>query len=178
MTITVRDGWQSGSETAHAALLKRVHRKSDAPVDRGMASIGAFLPLYRASARNRQGTIRLGKPRLSEWLATATIGDRPACVRLKQRRSGWRYTGLVDGPLPSKLFKAAVRAEEVFNDDARNFEPRVLDIPALRTCALWLFTPRRSRFIDLGHQAPSSDLEIVKTLDELVSRRLKAAMAR
>jgi hypothetical protein len=81
----------------------------------------------------------------------------------RARRWGWRYL-LIDtgsaadvndkaefhsishGELPARLMEACERASAMFEQRPEQFEPRILEIPALYVVTLWIFGPEQTFF--------------------------------
>ena len=151
-----------GREILHRALRKRFHRRPAVTMPRGIAQTGTPMPAYRLTRRAAAQAKPLSRAREVGWRYPVLVGGTPCLACLRNSSYGLQYGGMGEGILPQRLFEAAALAVKELDSIEGRFQPRLLEIPALRLFALWLFAPRRaSRFIVLvAGYGSSSTLKI------------------
>lgn len=153
MTIVARPEPAGARKAAHAALAQRMHWARIMPSLRGKPQIGAPIPLYRISAASVACDGGLTRARRIGWRLPIVGGETEALLNLLAQQGVPRYAGITEGIIPRRLVLAAATAEGQLHRLAERFEPRLLELPALRLYALWLHARSgKSRFIPLSHE--------------------------
>lgn len=165
-----------GRDIVNTALSQRSHRARHLPVLRGSPQTGAPLPVYLINRDEALFPDPLSAAKLIGWKYPIVGGDSAGLAFLLITPDGLKFAGISHGPLPNRLLDAAVLADNHLESLAEEFEPRLLEIPALHIHALWLFCAERENvFISLmdGQPPASSALQIENSIRSRISQRLK-----
>lgn len=160
-------------------------------------ALAVRLPLNHATISTVGGDLQVGGPLPFYHLA---LDQLPLDNALDHAiRTGWRYpaivanaTGLVDirgsegtnsavfggllyGVVAERLIKAAVLAEGALANKPEEYEPRLLDVPALSFLALWLRSSQGDWFISLLEGEPPSSAALQLVREVLPQLRARAA---
>jgi hypothetical protein len=165
-----------GRDIVNTALSQRSHRSQHLPALGGSPQTGAPLPVYLLSRDEALLPDPLSAARLIGWKYPIIGGDSPGLAFLLIAPDGLKFGGISHGPLPSRLLDAAVLADNHLESLAEEFEPRLLEIPALHIYALWLFHAERENFFVslMDGQPPGSvSLRIENNIQPRISQRLK-----
>ena len=159
-----------GREIVHAALSHRSHRGQYLPALCGSPQTGAPLPVYVISCDEALFPDPLGAAKLIGWKYPIVGGDSAGLAFLLITPDGLKFAGISHGPLPGRLLEAAVVADKHLESVAEEFEPRLLEIPALHIYALWLFRAEGENFfISLMDEDPSAS-SMLHTKNDIRSR--------
>ncbi len=164
-----------GRDIVHSALSQRSHRSQHLPALRGSPQTGAPLPVYLLSRDEALLSNPLSAARLIGWKYPIVGGDAPGLATLLIAPDGPKFAGITHGPLPSRLLDAAALADDHLESLAEEFEPRLLEIPALHICALWLFRAEGENFfISLMDEPPGEfSLQFENSIQTRISQKLK-----
>lgn len=156
------DGWQVTSE----AISTRTRR-----VEAGVSPLGGAshlaqpVPFYHLPLDKIDSNDPLAFATSTGWRYPIVGGDRPglADIRGDEGSTGSKFAGLSHGILAKRFLEASTLADTQLGDGAEEFEPRILDIPALGYAALWLLGQQSQRFISLleGNPPGTAPLQMV-----------------
>jgi hypothetical protein len=145
---------------------------ASAVADLAPAGLSAPHPVYTASAQHVIDGGVLAAAQLTGWRSIVSKDGQPVAA-LESDGS------VHQGPFVAGTVDAARVAEERFGGDARDFELRLLRIPAAYTVALWLHAPDDDVLIPLAPAPPSlrpnqpvSEAEFTAALQPLAQARL------
>jgi hypothetical protein len=177
MTIKGQIEPVGGRDIVNTALSQRSHRTEHLPALHGSPQTGAPLPVYLISRDEALSSDPLSEAKLIGW-KYPIVGGRSdgLAFLLRVAPTDLKFAGISHGPLPRRLLEAAVLADNHLGSLTEEFEPRLLEIPALHIYALWLHrAERKNVFISLmdGQPPASSKLRIVNSIQSRISRRLK-----
>ena len=175
MPIKGQTGPPGGRDIVNTALSRRSHRAQYLPALRGSPQTGAPLPVYLISRDEALSPDPLGAAKLIGWEYPIVGGDSAGLAFLLITPDVPKFAGISHGPLPGRLLDAAVLADKHLESMAEEFEPRLLEIPALHIYALWLFRAEgESFFISLMDEHPpaSSMLQTENDIRSRISQRL------
>ena len=167
-----------GRDIVNDALRQRAHRAQQSPALRGSPQTGAPLPVYLLGREEALLSDPLGAAKLIGWKYPVIGGDSPGIASLLIAPDGLKFAGINHGPLPERLLDAAVLADRNLGPLEETFEPRLLEIPALRLYALWLFrNDRENFFVSLmdGQPPGSSKLQMEHDMLPRIGAALTAA---
>jgi hypothetical protein len=129
------------------------------------------MPLFvvRLDQIDQTDFIRYAKPVSWRYLI---LGDGPVAVaELKEgpQKQG-RFSTLIHGDLAARLAAATRSAEEKYGNSGIEYEPRILEIPALYITALWLHG-QKDAFFPMDPRSKSSEpiREDLEFLDHVVA---------
>lgn len=160
-------------EILHQALRQRLHRSRHLPSLRGSPQIGAPLPIYLLRAASLSPPVRLSQAKPIGWRYPILGGGAPGLATLLKERGSAKYAGLSHGPLARRIVEAASLIATK-TPSLESYSLRLLEIPALRTYALWLFAPRQaSWFVSLLDGRPPGTAEL--RLERSIRRRIVSA---
>jgi len=91
-------------------------------------------------------------------------GDSFAIALLVDGTDHLVYAGMSQGVIGKRLLDAASFAEDALAKVVKDYEPRLLEIPALRIYLLWLFSRGDSRFVVLSDRGTLGSDELATTL--------------
>jgi len=130
-----RGGARSASRGVESASLDIVR-----PSLAGAPQTGAPVPVYHLSLEQLSAEDPLQLATISSWLYPVVGGIRAGLARVREAVPGGaaRFSGLSHGIVAQRFMQAALLAEQSLAADAEDFEPRLLDVPALPFVALWL----------------------------------------
>ena len=163
-----------GRDIVNAALSQRQHL----PALLGSPQTGAPLPVYLLSRDEALLPDPLSAAKLIGWKYPIIGGDSAGLAFLLIAPDGLKFAGISHGPLAGRLLEAAVLADENLESVAEEFEPRLLEIPALHIYALWLFSAEREDvFISLmeGQPPDSFSLQVEHNIQPRISEKLKGS---
>ena len=178
MTIKTQVEPAGGRDIVHSALSQRSHRAKHFPSLSGTPQTGAPLPVYLLSRDEASLQNPLANAKLIGWKYPILGGDSVGLASLLITEDGLKFAGINHGLLSGRLLDAAVLADSKQGPLAKEFEPRLLEIPSLRIYALWLFcTGSENSFISLmdGHPPGSAKLRIVKSIRSRIRTALIAS---
>lgn len=167
---------------ARAAVLAAIRKLR--PKTRYIPSLGrgskfcAPLPVYRIAAKGAHASNPLAFARRVGW-RYPIVGARVAgLLLLAERRGEFHFGGLFEGHVAESLLGAASFAEHALEDSRLDYAARLLDIPSLQLCLLWLHSARReSRFVCfVGRFA--QDLEMEDSVKAIIDRAESATKGR
>ena len=147
-----------GRDIVNSALNERAQRGQQLPALRGSPQTGAAIPVYLVSRDEAALPEPLKAAKLVGWKYPVIGGDSPGIASLLAAPDGLKFAGINHGPLPERLLEAAVLAESSLGSREEVYEPRLLEIPALRIYALWLYRADQENFFIalLNGQPPGS----------------------
>jgi hypothetical protein len=94
----------------------------------------------------------------------------PGLGHLQRERGGLKFGGVSEGLFAQRLLDAAVFADERLTPITQVFKARILEIPSLRICALWLFSRRGiSQFVPLTDE-PSAGFTALHVVDSIKTK--------
>jgi len=163
-----------GRDIVNGALSERAQRGPQLPALCGVPQTGAALPVYLLSREEAALADPLQAAKLVGWKYPVIGGASPGIASLLAAPDGLKFAGINHGPLPERLLEAAVLAESNLGPLNEVFEPRLLEIPALRIYALWLYRDQENYFISLldGQPPGSSQLQ----MENGIAPRIGAAL--
>jgi hypothetical protein len=135
-----------GQDIVHTALSQRSHRGRHLPALRGSPQTGAPLPVYLLGCDEALRADPLSAAKLIDWKYPIAGGDSAGLAAFPTAPDGLKFAGISHGPLAGRLLDAAVLAENHLKSLAEEFEPRLLEIPALRytLCGYSILSARTS----------------------------------
>ena len=177
MPIKVQIEPVGGRDIVNTALSKRSHRSQHLPALRGSPKTGSPLPVYLLNQEEALLPDPLSAANLVGWKYPIIGGDSAGIAFLLKTSDGLKFGGISHGNLPKRLLDAAVIADNHLKSRTEEFEPRLLEVPALRIYALWLFCDVRDDiFISLmGSQQGSFKVQIENTIQPRISVALASA---
>ena len=165
-----------GREIIGDALRRRLHRAQHLPALQGSPQIGAPLPVYHLGRAEASLSNALLAARMIGWRYPIVGGGSPGLAYLREESGRLAYAGLSHGPVPERLLDAADLASDNFGASVQKFEPRLIEIPSLRLCALWLCGPEGQNFyvvLEDGQRMGAGLLQIERS----IKPRIDAALA-
>jgi hypothetical protein len=165
-----------GRDIVNTALSQSSYRSQYLPALRGSPQTGTPLSVYLLSRDEALLPDPFSAARLIGWKYPIIGGDSPGLAFLLIAPDGLKFAGISHGPLPNRLLDAAVLANNHLESLVEEFEPRLLEIPALRIYALWLFRAEGENiFISLmdGQPPGSFRLQIENNIKARISQKLK-----
>ena len=156
------------------ALNRRSHRAHDLPALKGSPQISAPLPVYTLGRDGAATPDPLTEIRMVGWKYLIVGEDGVGLAELADSASGPEFCGISHGVMPQRLLDGAKIADKQLAPKREEFQARILEIPALRICALWLVGPS-NYFVSLldGHPPGTSPL----VLETDIRPRISAALA-
>lgn len=110
------------------------------------------------------------------WLYPIVSGESVHLVSVRKQVDGLTFAGISQGALGYRVLEAAALAEQAVRKREQTFEPRILEIPALRLICLWLCGRKtRSLYISLLEGSPS--VEAPLRIERSIAARLAALPA-
>jgi hypothetical protein len=175
-----------GREIVYTALGRRLHRAQHLSALRGSPQIGAPLPIFLLDHAEASLEDPLSAARLVGWRYPIVGGASPGLAYLREDAGDLKFAGIADGQLPERLLEAAVLADDNFGSRPERFQPRLLEIPSLRICGLWLCGSERHNFFILlenGQRRGSWPLQIERSIQPAITTalaglRLRSSAAR
>lgn len=175
MAIVVKAEPAGARYIIHDALARRRHRAHHLPALRGAVRVGTPLPIYVLDHREAYRGASLAAARRVGWRYPIIGGASPGFAMLNDEAGRLSFAGVGHGRLAERLLQAAVLAEDNLAARDESYEPRLLEIPSLRLCALWLHGPQDFFIVLVDGQRPAvADLQ----LERDIGRRIVAAAAR
>jgi hypothetical protein len=158
----------------HHALGQRSHRAHHLPALNGSPEISSPLPVYVLSRDGAEKPDPLAEVRIVGWKYLVVGGDDLGLASLVDGVNGPEFGGISHGVMPQRLLSGARLVDEQLGPKQEELQARILDIPALRICALWLVGPT-NYFVSLldGHPPGTS----VLVLETDIRPRIAAALA-
>jgi hypothetical protein len=180
MTIRNQPEPTGGRDIIHAALSARLPQtRSLRAAKVGAVQTGHPLPVYVLTRQDAQLPDPLARATLAGWSYPIVGGQEPGLASLSGTPDTPHFSGTTEGSLPQRLLEAAELAERQLADDPEVYEPRLLDMPALRMFCLWLKGPR-DRFVQLlgGQPAGSAPLTMENDIGPAIHAALAASAVR
>jgi hypothetical protein len=141
----------------------------------GAPQTGSALPIY-VITRDEAGTPDpLAEAKLTGW-RYPIVGAEPGLASLAGDAEQPHFAGISHGTLPQRVLDAATLAEAVLGSEVEHFEPRLLEIPALRIYCLWFKGEQTDRFISLMDGQPPGTEPL--TIEQEIVPRIKSALSR
>jgi hypothetical protein len=120
---------------------------------------------------------------MTSWCYPVIGGINPGLADIREGKDGnaASFGGLSHGILAQRFIQASLLAEQGLAASPEDFEPRLLDVPALQFAALWLHGLVEEYFVSLldGHPPGTAPLklvnEIVSDLRDRAATRLNRA---
>jgi hypothetical protein len=160
----------------HDALARLRTRAQHLPALNGSPQTGAPLRHYVLSAVAASHPDPLSAATHVGWQYPVVGGAAPGFASVYEEPGGLKFSGLSHGALPERLMEAAVLAEDTLKSQLEEFEPRLLQSPALRISALWLCGKGGANFfivLDNTQQSGAWPLQIERN----IQARIDAALA-
>jgi hypothetical protein len=166
MAIKAHAGPSDGRSVMEDALSRRARNRTHFATPLGGAPQSASpLPFYFLGIDALKAPDPLQAARIKGWRYPILGGIKAglAAVRSPAGSGPSEFAGLTHGLLVDRLLQACLLAEQALGTSAEQYQPRLLDVPALQYAALWLEAPTRRQFIALlqGRPAGSAPLELV-----------------
>ncbi len=185
MAIVVQAEPAGARDMVHAALAQRANRAGTLDALRGAPQTAVPLPVYVLGAADAALADPLAAATRVGWRYPVVGGAAPGLAYLREDAAGLTFAGLSHGAVVGRLLDAAVLAEDNLGARPENFEPRLLEIPALRLCALWMRGAAGSNFfITLldGERPIAGPLQLERSIQPrvaaaLAGRRIRARRA-
>lgn len=141
----------------------------------GAPQTGSPVPVHYLSLVALADQHPLMSTTVTSWLYPVIGGVRPGLADIRENAgtAGPSFGGLSQGILAARFIDACVLAEKSLAALEEEFEPRLLDAPALQFAALWLHGSNTEHFISLldGKPPGSAPLRIVSdVVPDLQSR--------
>jgi hypothetical protein len=163
------------TDIVHAALVSRLQRAQHLPALQGSPQTGTPLPSYVLDRVEASRDAPLSAARRVGWRYPIVGGASPGLATLIGEQQGLTFAGVSHGPLAERLMQAATLVEDNLGSKQEQFEPRLLEIPSLRICALWLYGGSQNFFVVLvdGQRPGEPELQ----LERDIQPRIAAALA-
>jgi hypothetical protein len=174
MTITRKAEHPNARRVLYASLARRTHYARHIKALRDTAQVSAPLPVYRLGfkASSRPHPLRNARLKGLDYLITG--GESAGLAHLSVSRGEFTFAGITDGPAAHILLDAANLADGRLQPLERAFEARILEIPALRIHALWLYCRGGgSQFVDFRAVGAGATVESLSEIE----RRIASAHA-
>jgi hypothetical protein len=181
MTIVAHAEPAGGREIVHHELGERLQRARDISALRGSLQTAGPLPVYVIDAEKVADSKRLSRARMVGWRYPIIGGPSPGLAHLIGEAQNLKFVGISHGQIPARLLDAAVLAEKKLGSLKEKYEPRILEIPSLRLCALWFHGARgRDNFVVLvdGQEPSTAPLRIEPSIEARTSAALAALRRR
>ncbi len=111
----------------------------------GPLGLSSPIPVYSTGARDIIGEQLLGAARLTAW-RTIVSGDDEA-AGMAEAGADMNLSQVQKAPFVAGMVEAVQQAEQRFASDNRNYELRLLRIPAVYAVALWLHADDADVFV-------------------------------
>jgi hypothetical protein len=156
-----------------------MHRAEDLPSLKGSPKIGTPLPNYILDPGDVSRSSPLAAARRVGWKYPVVDGAAPGLATLVEKAGTLAYTGINHGISAERLIDAAILADDNLRSTVDEFEPRILEIPALRLYALWLYGVQ-SFFVVLadGGRPGPGPLQLERDIGPHVAAALRARRIR
>jgi hypothetical protein len=172
-------GPPNGHQVMQRALAYRVPQTANimsTPLG-GAPQTGSPIPVYHLPLAQLKDSDPLASAKLTCWSYPVIGGMRPGLADIRENSvdGTTSFAGLSYGILATRFLEASVLAEHSLNAADEEFEPRLLDVPALRFAALWLHGSSTDHFIPLLEGSPpgSAPLKLVaNVVADLQSRAI------
>jgi len=159
---------------AHQSLQGRLGELDTANVKE--LRVGRPLPIYGMQGFSISGDAgALAGAYQKGWCLPIQEGRRPGIATIWGVSHAYEYGGTSFDEFASRLFRAAVLAEQSLHEVEITLEPRLLSLPMIHFSALWL-AGKNNLFVTLAHPRTTSRLRL--TLDEDPVHTLLDAVAR
>ena len=136
---------------------------------RGNPQTGSPVPVYHLTLEQTQGQKPVAGARMTRWLYPVIGGFHPGLADIRDSNDGLtRFAGLSHGILAKRFLEASLFAEQALEDEPESFQPRLLEVPALRFAALWLRGPMTEHFVSLLEGRPPGTTPL-KLVNDIVS---------
>ncbi|SCX57583.1 hypothetical protein [Nitrosospira sp. Nsp1] len=176
MTIKSYQGPSDGLTVMAAALAARAPAKTAAFSPLGGAShAGGPVPFYHLSLDNLQNDTALEQSVQTGWRYPVLGSSKAGLVDIRgeEGAKGASFGGLSHGIVTERFLEASALADKQLAGSAEEYEPRLLDVPALNFIALWLVGSRQHWFVPLleGQPPGSASLQMLPTILPLLRSR-------
>lgn len=106
----------------------------------GAPQTGSPVPVYHLPLDRLQDSDPLAAVTLTSWRYPVIGGLHPGLADIREGQDGRTasFGGLSHGILADRFMLASMLAEQELAGQPEEFEPRLLDVPALQFAALWL----------------------------------------
>jgi hypothetical protein len=134
----------------------------------GAPQAGSPVPVYHLPLDRLHDPDPIAAATLTGWrypvAGAADVGL--ADIRENPLDGSTRFGGLSFGLLVERFIEASAMAEKMLAAASEEFEPRILDVPALRFAALWLRGPDTEHFVSLleGRPPGTAPLTLVSSI--------------
>lgn len=176
MTIKPHNGPLSGRKVMQRALLQRLPQAPQfgTPTGGGMQT-GSPIPVYLLAPHRLVDSKPLDWAELTSWRYPVVGAAEASMAEIREGRNGvCDFAGLSRGLLSKRVFDAADLAERSLAAHPTVYEPRLLEVPALRFVALWLFSGEDQLFIPLLEGTPPGSAPLIMVDDVIVLLRARA----
>lgn len=165
MTIKSHAGPIDGRAVMQQALATRVPQAEmfSTPLG-GAPQTGSPVPFYHLSLDALTEPNPLEFATMTGWQYPVVGGIDPGLADIRDVPDGpSSFAGLSHGLLAQRFIQASLLAEQALAAQAEEYQPRLLDIPALQFAALWLYGTTTSYFVSLldGRPAGTAPLKLV-----------------
>src|SRR5260221_9132569 len=173
MTIKRHDGPSDGRLVVGSALAKRFGRHAKLSPLGGAAQTGSPLPFYHLGLDDAARSSPLQFAKRTGWRFPVVGGDTPGLVIVSEQQTNSKFEGLSYGVVAQRLIQASNIADQELGSHKEQYEPRLLDVPALHFVALWLAGPN-DVFIPLldGNPPGTAPLSIVGDFEARIQAEL------
>ena len=152
MAIKANTGPIAGREVMHRELAARAPQAATFSTPLGGApQAGSPIPVYHLSMERLNDRDPLAEATITSWRYPIVGGIQVGFADIRASEDGATATfgGLSHGIFSERFIQASLLAERTLADRQEDFQPRLLDMPALQFAALWLHGDRTQYFISL-----------------------------
>ena len=177
MTIKRLDGPPDGQKVMMRELGKRIPAAARFATPLGGApQAGSPVPFYHLGLEDLTKQSPLSKATVTGWRFPIVGGIHPGLAIIAGMADGSSSTfeGLSHGLIAARFIQAALLANEKLGSDVAEYEPRLLDVPALQFAALWLHG-QKNWFIPLLEGRPLGTAPLAMVSSILPDLRARAA---
>ena len=178
MTLKRFDGPPDGHKVVLQELGKRMPRAAQFATPLGGAPQACSpVPCYHLGLEDLKKRAPLGKAMVTGWRFPIVGGIHPglAIIRGLKDGSSSTFEGLSQGIIAARFVQAALLADEKLGAEVAEYEPRLLDVPALQFAALWL-AGKKNWFIPLLEGRPPGTSPLAMVPNILTDLRARAAI--
>ena len=176
MPIKSHVGPAGGTTTLQRALSARRPHAAVTPLG-GPPQAGAPIPVYHLGVADLANDAPLHRAAHTGWRYPVIGALEPGLADVREALPGQGATfgGLQQGLIARRLLQASLLAETALAGAADNYEPRLLEMPALRFSALWLHAGADNRFVPLLEGRPPGTAPLALLGDVITDLRVRAA---
>ncbi|MCW5644783.1 MAG: hypothetical protein KIT63_21990 [Rhodoferax sp.] len=179
MPIKPHEGPSDGVAVMASALSARSPARTTgfSPLG-GAPHVGGPIPFYHLALNKLASDAAIEQSVQTGWRYPVLGSIKAGLVDIRgdEGQTGATFGGLSHGIAAERFLEAAQLAEKQLGGDIDEYEPRLLDVPALGFLALWLVGPGKTWFIPLLEGKPPGSAPLQMQQEVLALLRTRAAL--